>query len=41
MEIMKKRKWKDGDEREHFQSGICAGVGAFNLVKIHFLFSRY
>lgn len=32
VEIMRKRDWKEGMAKVHFESGICLGVGAFNLM---------
>ena len=32
LHILKYRKWKDTDEKVHFESGIRMGNGMFNLV---------
>ncbi|ESN99797.1 hypothetical protein HELRODRAFT_83856, partial [Helobdella robusta] len=32
VEIMKKRSWKENEGLEDFKTGICMGVGAFNLM---------
>ena len=30
--ILEKRAWKDDDHKMHFESGVCMGVGTFNLM---------
>ena len=34
LSILKNRSWTDCDEKMHFESGVCMGVGMFNLVRL-------
>jgi len=34
IQIFSKRKWKNLDEKVHFESGVCLGIGTFNLVSV-------
>jgi len=41
LRILKYRKWKNSDEKVHFESGIRMGNGVFNLVSVFSALTKY
>lgn len=37
MQMLATRNWESSKEKEHFESGVHLGVGAFNLVSARML----